>query len=141
MKTWQKHLLPLLTLAATALSCRAGAAPQLVPLKNSAGKNVHYAGRLSDAPVMIPVSYQAKARELRGVWVATVENIDFAQHDNAGDFRQEYLTLLTRLQQMNINAVFFQIRPLNDAFYPSKLNPWSRFLTGKEGREIPGLDP
>ena len=33
----------------------------------------------------------------------------------------------------------FHIRPCNDAFYPSKLNPWSKYVTGIEGKD-PGFD-
>ena len=39
-----------------------------------------------------------------------------------------------------MNAVFFQVRAESDAFYPAALEPWSRFLTGKQGRD-PGWDP
>ena len=39
-----------------------------------------------------------------------------------------------------MNAIIFQIGPMNDAFYRSEINPWSRFLIGSEGRE-PGWDP
>jgi len=39
--------------------------------------------------------------------------------------------------KFNINTIFFQVRPLNDAFYKSKLNPTSRFLLGEEGAKMP----
>jgi len=46
------------------------------------------------------------------------------------------------LQAMNFNAVIFQVRPAADAFYPSKLEPWSRYLTGKQGvAPNPYFDP
>ncbi|VEU80290.1 Uncharacterized protein conserved in bacteria [Haploplasma axanthum] len=36
-------------------------------------------------------------------------------------------------KEFNINTIFYQVRPMNDAFYESKLNPYSRYLTGEEG--------
>ncbi|MEI2999802.1 MAG: family 10 glycosylhydrolase [Victivallis sp.] len=44
------------------------------------------------------------------------------------------------LKKSNFNTIIFQVRPMNDAFYPSKLNPWSRWMTGAEGKTL-GFDP
>ena len=86
-------------------------------------------------------AYRQPAAELRGVWVATVENIDFPQHADAASFRRDFTRLCEELIKRNFNAIFFQVRANNDAFYPSKINPWSRWLTGREGRGIPNFDP
>ncbi len=113
----------------------------LETLRDENGKPYRYAGRLDAGPVRIPVSYQPKAGELRGVWIATVENIDFGTHTDAASFQRDFRNMLQALAGKNFNAVFFQVRPNNDAFYPSRLNPWSRWLTGQEGKRIPGFDP
>ena len=43
---------------------------------------------------------------------------------------------------MNYNAVIVQIRSSGEAFYPTELAPWSRYLTGKEGKAPnPYYDP
>jgi len=105
------------------------------------GRPVPYAGKFSNARVLIPDVYRPKAREMRGVWVATVENGDFPAHVNAASFRVDYLRLVEALQREHFNTIIFQVRPTNDAFYPSKLNPWSRWLTGQEGRGIGQFDP
>ncbi len=110
-------------------------------LRNGTGKPVRYAGRLSAEPVVIPATYTQKNQELRGIWVATVDNIDFNVHDNADTFRKDYIEILNNLRGSNFNAIFFQVRPMNDAFYPSAYNPWSRFLAGSEGRPIANFDP
>ena len=39
-----------------------------------------------------------------------------------------------------MNAVFVQVKPTGDAFYPSKYSPWSEYLTGSQGTN-PGYDP
>jgi uncharacterized lipoprotein YddW (UPF0748 family) len=89
------------------------------------------------------VSAQPKA-EFRGVWVATVDNIDWP---TAGDYNTEsqkeaYIKLLDMHQRNGMNAVVVQVRPSTDAFYPSQYEPWSEWLTGKQGRPpAPYYDP
>ncbi|MBT8184717.1 MAG: family 10 glycosylhydrolase [Eudoraea sp.] len=74
-------------------------------------------------------------REFRGVWIATVVNIDWPKNGNDSWEKQktDYLHILDFYQSLNLNAVIVQIRAAGDAFYPSEYAPWSRFLTGKEG--------
>jgi uncharacterized lipoprotein YddW (UPF0748 family) len=78
---------------------------------------------------------------MRGIWVATVNNIDFHQHHDKNSFAKEYLEVVKNLCAKNLDTVIFQIRPTNDAFYKSELNPWSSFLCGKEGEGIGEFDP
>ena len=75
-------------------------------------------------------------RELRAVWVATVLNIDYPREGtpDAVALREQYKNLIDQFQQLGFNTVIFQVRPAADAFYPSQLVPWSRFLTGQQGR-------
>lgn len=83
-------------------------------------------------------------REFRGVWVATVENIDWPSRPGLSTEQQkkEMLTILDKCAELNLNAMIFQIRTQADAFYPSKLEPWSEFLTGKMGQAPkPFYDP
>lgn len=77
-------------------------------------------------------------RELRGAWVATVANIDFPKNNGYSPERlqDEWTGILDQFQEMGLNAVFAQIRPAGDAFYPSKIAPWSRYLTGRQGEPI-----
>ena len=73
--------------------------------------------------------------EFRGVWIATVVNIDWpkSSQDNIAKQKQDYLEILDFYKGLNFNAVIVQIRAAGDAFYPSQYAPWSRFLTGNEG--------
>ena len=77
----------------------------------------------------------AAAREFRGVWVATVENIDWPSKPglSSEQQQQEMIAILDKCVELNLNAVVFQVRTQADAFYPSKFEPWSEFLTGKMG--------
>ena len=73
--------------------------------------------------------------EFRGVWIASVANIDYPQAPtrNADFLREEWLFLLDELKNLNFNAVIVQIRPAGDAFYPTAAAPWSAYLTGNQG--------
>lgn len=82
--------------------------------------------------------------EFRGAWVATVTNIDWPSQSNLspGQQRSEFIKLLDVLQNNGINAVLVQIRPAADALYASAYEPWSEWLTGKQGQAPePFYDP
>ena len=77
----------------------------------------------------------APKRELRGVWIASVMNIDYpsATTNNEWVLKEEWLKLLEKHKAMGINTLFVQVRPVADAFYPSAIVPWSSFLSGNSG--------
>lgn len=82
--------------------------------------------------------------ELRAVWIATVGNIDWPSSSNLSTEQQqkEFIELLDLVKKNNMNAVVFQIRPSADAFYPSAIEPWSKWLTGTQGKAPdPYYDP
>lgn len=74
-------------------------------------------------------------REMRAVWIATVENIDWPSMKQLTTEQQkaEMIALLDAAKEYNMNAVVFQIRPDADALYASELEPWSEWLSGKQG--------
>lgn len=73
--------------------------------------------------------------EFRGVWIATVDNIDWPSKGNidGNQQKEEFIKLLDFHQRNGLNAVVVQIRPSGDALYPSQYEPWSEWLTGKQG--------
>ena len=81
--------------------------------------------------LMVWCGVQAQKREFRGAWIQAV-NGQFTGMSR--DAMQQNLThQLDVLQQDGVNAIIFQIRPECDALYESKLEPWSRYLTGRQG--------
>ncbi|WP_458242749.1 glycoside hydrolase family 10 protein [Streptomyces sp. MAI_2237] len=82
------------------------------------------------------------AREMRGVWVATVTNRDWPSKPGLTADRQraELVAILDRAVQDRLNTVIFQVRPTADALWPSPYEPWSQVLTGTQGG-APGWDP
>lgn len=87
---------------------------------------------------------QPGTKEFRGVWVATVDNIDWPSKGNFDSDSQkaEFIKLLDMHQRNGMNALIVQIRPCTDAFYPSQYEPWSAWLTGVQGQPpSPYYDP
>jgi uncharacterized lipoprotein YddW (UPF0748 family) len=83
-------------------------------------------------------------REFRGVWIATVENIDWPSSPGlpVDSQKAELLALLDRAASLNLNAVILQVRPAADALYESEYEPWSSYLTGTLGQAPkPHWDP
>ncbi len=102
------------------------------------------AAKAQDTTKKIPSYIANPKREFRGVWVATVENIDWPKSIKtpALQQKQQLADILTAHQKTGINAVMFQVRPAADAFYAKSREPWSRWLTGKQGQAPdPAFDP
>lgn len=88
-----------------------------------------------------PLDFQPP-REFRAAWVATVDNIDWPSKPGLSEDtqRSEMIKILDTLEDLNMNAVIFQIRPSADSFYRSKIEPWSYYLSGTSGKG-PSYDP
>jgi uncharacterized lipoprotein YddW (UPF0748 family) len=82
--------------------------------------------------------------EFRGVWIASVDNIDWPPKGMADtdSQRTEFIRQLDMHKRNGMNAVIVQVRPAADAFYPSPYEPWSQWLTGTQGKPpYPYYDP
>lgn len=82
--------------------------------------------------------------EFRGVWIATVDNIDWPAHGvwDPAKQKEEFIRILDMHQRNGMNAMIVQVRPSGDAFYPSQYEPWSQWLTGTQGKPpSPYYDP
>ncbi len=87
---------------------------------------------------------QQPVYEFRGVWMATVDNIDWPRRGdyNPESQKQEYIRQLRMHERNGMNAIIAQVRPAADAFYPSPYEPWSQWLTGTQGKApSPFYDP
>ena len=75
------------------------------------------------------------SKEARAVWVATIGGIDWPRRRfTEASQKAWYTQMLDTLQRLNINTVFFQVRPKADAFYDSPYEPWSQYITGYRGK-------
>lgn len=82
----------------------------------------------------------APKREFRGAWIQII-NGQFQGMD-----RERMQANLTRqldaLESCGVNAIIFQVRGEADALYESPYEPWTRFLTGTQGKApAPYWDP
>jgi uncharacterized lipoprotein YddW (UPF0748 family) len=87
-------------------------------------------------PILMPfIGYAQPKQEFRAVWVATVDNIDWPEKGTIDPEKQkeQFIKLIEMHHRNGMNAVIVQIRPAADAFYPSPYEPWSEWLTGKQG--------
>ena len=74
---------------------------------------------------------QPKKREFRGAWIQCV-NGQF-QGIGTQEMQRTLHYQLDELQKDGVNAIIFQVRAECDALYPSRYEPWSKFLTGRQG--------
>lgn len=84
--------------------------------------------------------YVPQKREFRGAWIQCVNGqfIGMSTHK----MQQTLVYQLDELQKDGVNAIFFQVRAECDALYNSDIEPWSRFLTGQQGKApSPYWDP
>lgn len=81
-------------------------------------------------------------REMRGLWVATVANIDWPSRKglSMAEQKAELTAILDKAAATGFNTIVLQIRPADDALYSSSLEPWAAWLTGTQGQN-PGYDP
>lgn len=108
----------------------------LTPLYRN-GEAVYHRG--TSNPVMTPTTFTEKTSEFRGVWVPTVYNLAMPKHTSEAQYKEAFIELIARVKSKNINAILFQTRPMNDAFYQSDYAPYSRYFVGPEGTS-PGWD-
>ena len=83
-------------------------------------------------------------REFRGVWVTTVINLDFPSVPGLSntEIKREINYIVDHTRSLGLNAIVLQVRPAGDAIYPSAIFPWSKYLTGEQGRApADGFDP
>ena len=111
------------------------AAGELSPILKADGTNLKYRGTNNN--VMGLTNYEYKVQDFRSTWVATVSNLDIDKQTSIESYKANLKTIINDLKSWGMNAIIFQIRPMNDAFYESELNHWSEFLNNGED---PGWD-
>ncbi|WP_214410469.1 glycoside hydrolase family 10 protein [Sphaerisporangium fuscum] len=102
----------------------------------------HATGRTARAAAACATDATAPKRQLRAMWITSVANTDWPSKPGLSVAAQqaEFRSWLDLAARRHMNAVFVQVRPTADAFWPSKYEPWSKWLTGTQGT-APGYDP
>ena len=87
----------------------------------------------ADAPIF-------PKKEMRAVWIASVYGLDWPQSVYSVETqKQQYINYLEKFKALNINAIYFQVKGMGDAFYKSSYEPWSAAITGTRDKD-PGYD-
>ncbi len=97
--------------------------------------------------VMFPTKQaaaSAASSDFRAVWVATLINLDYpsSQGLSIAKLKSEADTVISTAKDIGLNAIILQVRPCSDALYKSELFPWSKYLSGQQGKAPEdGFDP
>ncbi|MBQ3007650.1 MAG: family 10 glycosylhydrolase [Clostridia bacterium] len=77
--------------------------------------------------------------ELRGIWISCYDHISAA-----GKTREQYKastdTMFRNIKNMGLDTAFVHLRAFSDAFYKSDIYPYSSYIAGTEGADLP-FDP
>lgn len=86
----------------------------------------------------------AAEADFRAVWVSSVVNLDYPSSPTTdpAKLKAEVDGILDNCVSWGLNAVILQVRPSSDSLYPSAIYPWSKYLTGAQGRApVNNFDP
>jgi|GEM_PF-714337 len=89
-----------------------------------------------------PVKY-----EMRGIWIAAL-GIDWPNTQGTTSTaeqaqKNQLVSILDAHKNYGMNAMYLHMRPMGDAMYKSSIEPWSHYITGKQGDapSNPDYDP
>ena len=97
---------------------------EMEPLVTSNGTFVYYKNTTEN--VMLPKEYDYDTY-MRSVWVTPLAGC-IPSYKNADSYKKEIIEVFDVMDHFNLNSLIFHIRIMNDALYPSKLNPTSNYL-------------
>lgn len=81
---------------------------------------------------------QINTDEFHAIWITYLEFSSNGYKEK--DFKAHIDKMFDNVVTLGMNAVIVQVRPFGDAFYPSKYFPWSKYVSGTQGKN-PGYDP
>lgn len=84
----------------------------------------------------------AVMENVRGVWIASVSNIDFPSRPDLTkeELEGEIDSIVDTAASAGLNTIFFQVRPASDALYNSEIFPVSRYLSTEGKLETDPLE-
>jgi uncharacterized lipoprotein YddW (UPF0748 family) len=79
--------------------------------------------------------------ELKAVWISYLEFQAYGKNGyTEANFKKTIDTMFDNVVDLKMNAVIVHVRPFGDAMYPSAYFPWSKYISGTQGKD-PGFDP
>ncbi len=102
-------------------------------------------GTLFTSPVISKA--REEEQEFQAVWISYLEFADRLKDPATGTmgftmerFEAVIDDMFDQVVNLKMNAVVVQVRPFADAMYPSENFPWSKYISGTQGKD-PGFDP
>ena len=89
----------------------------------------------SDIPVVNPID-----TEMRAIWISYIDMANIIKNKTEAQFRTNFENVCKNSIEYGLNTLVVHVRPFSDAYYESKLFPWSSTITGTQGQN-PGFDP
>lgn len=86
-----------------------------------------------------PTTPDSPQNELRAVWISCYDHIS-AAGKTKNEYKAETDKMFETIQNCGLNTAFVHLRAFSDAFYKSEIYPYSSYIAGKEGAELP-FDP
>lgn len=79
--------------------------------------------------------------EMKAVWINYYElSMKGVSGGDETSFAKKIDDIFKTSKDFGLNTVIVQVRPYSDAFYKSNVFPFSKYITGEQGRD-PGYDP
>ncbi len=85
----------------------------------------------------------ATSDEYRAFWFAYYDYETYRatyKNRNASTFKKYFTQVVKKGKSLGMNCIIVHVRPYGDAMYQSKYFPWSKYISGKQGKN-PGFDP
>lgn len=81
-------------------------------------------------------------KEVRGAWIASVYNINFPSKADLPEskLKEELDSIVEKACSLNLNTLFFQVHPCDDALYKSDLFPVSKYISNDGNLYFDPLD-
>ncbi len=101
-------------------------------------KSGYYSFRAEDVNGGVTVSYIYVDMEFKAVWISYLEFKSTGY--TKAEFEAQIDEMFDNVVDMGMNAVVVHVRPFGDAMYDSSYFPWSKYISGTQGKD-PGFDP
>ena len=89
------------------------------------------------------VGTMAKSDEYKAFWFSYYDYDAYRtkyKKRNASTFKKYFTKVVKKGKSLGMNCIIVHVRPFGDAMYKSKYFPWSKCISGKQGKN-PGFDP
>lgn len=97
-----------------------------------------YSVKVSDKAGNATIKTISVTLEMRAMWISYLEFKSTGYTE--AEFKAMIYKMFDNCVDLNMNTVIVQVRPFSDALYPSKYFPWSKYVSGTQGKD-PGYDP